>query len=118
MKTLNTYYAHIYVGFKEGYVDGCPVHSIDEAREICQQYVDNVGLAVTLEPVEFVYTNGCEPGCRIGLINYPRFPATPDDIRMKAIDLSRIFLDRFGQYRISIVCPDVTIMLEQEIDGK
>jgi hypothetical protein len=37
--------------------------------------VDEVGLCVTLTPTVFRYTNGAESGVRIGLRNYPRFPA-------------------------------------------
>lgn len=111
-KCLSTYTATIYIGFKER--DSGILHTLDEARAICQTYVDSVGLCVTIMSTEFIYTNGQEAGCIIGLINYPRFPSEPGDIRQQAISLGSKFLDEFNQYRISIVCSDETIMLTNE----
>jgi hypothetical protein len=43
-------------------------------KKKCQEYCDRIGLCVTVEPTEYIYTKGAEKGARIGLINYPRFP--------------------------------------------
>ena len=110
MKTVKTFTAIIYVGFKE--MDTGIVHTIGEARDICQRYVDEVGLCVTVTPTEYIYTNGNEPGCAIGLINYPRFPAEEADIAIKSRELARLLMDAFRQNKVSVVMPDRTIMLE------
>lgn len=104
-----TYTANIYLGFLE--LDTGVVHVIQEARKICQEYVDEIGLCVTIEPVEYVYTEGKERGCRIGLINYPRFPTCEESLRERAFELAELLMVHFRQRRVSIVCTDRTIML-------
>lgn len=47
-----------------------------EATAICQDYCNKVGLCVTIEPTNYVFTGGQEMGVRVGLINYPRFPTS------------------------------------------
>ena len=111
MKKVDTFTATIYVGFKER--DTGVIYTMDEARDLCQKYVDEVGLCVTITPVEYIYTEGNEPGCAVGLINYPRFPSDPDTIKNHALALARILLEAFRQYKVSIVFPDETIMLEK-----
>lgn len=113
MKYANTYTASIYIGLQEGYSKEI-IHSSNEVHKICQQYVDDVGLAVTITPTKFVYTQGSERGCIIGLINYPRFPSDSKQIQEKAISLGKILLEKLNQERLSIVFSDITIMLEKE----
>lgn len=54
----------------------------------CRKYCKEVGLCVTVEPTLFIYTGGEEYGARIGLINYPRFPDTQENIFKKAVELA------------------------------
>lgn len=116
MKIVETYKADIYVGLQPGYEfgDGDAEESyfIEEVEDICQNYVDRVKLGVTVTPTTFVYVDGSEDGAIVGLINYPRFPSTPEKIKETAIDLAKILKEELGQYRVSIVCTDETIMLE------
>jgi len=113
----NTYTAQIYIGFRECYTK--IVHTLDEAKEICQNYVDEIGLCITVMPIEYIYTNGRESGAVIGLINYPRFPDTNENIQIKAISLAKRLMIAFSQYRVSIVFPDETIMLiNEDLDDK
>lgn len=68
-----------------------------KAVAICQRYCDAQGLCVTVEPCVYVYTGGQEDGVRVGLINYPRFPKTPDELDAIAQDLAwwlRLGLDQ------------------------
>lgn len=117
MKEVPTYEAKIYVGYDEtnGY-GGRMLHNTPELTKICQDYCDQVGLCVTITEIKFVYTKGKEHGAIIGLINYPRFPSDNEQIRAKAIALANIFLVKFGQKRISIVCSDRTIMIGDDED--
>jgi hypothetical protein len=107
--TVPTYTATIYVGFKDR--ETGEVQSIQNARRVIQEYVDAVGLCVTVTPTEFVYTNGGEPGIAVGLINYPRFPAEPRDIEDGAIELAWRLQTYCRQYKVSVVFPDRTVML-------
>lgn len=112
MKSSKSYFAKIYTGLREGYGD--MVHGVTEVQSICQEYVDRVGLCVTVTPTRFVYVNGSEPGCIVGLINYPRFPETDARIRELALRLAGELGSRLGQNRISIGFPDDTVMLDRE----
>ena len=111
-KSVKTHTAEIYLGFREAY--SSVVHGMKEARAICQEYCDEVGLCVSIKPVEYIYTNGNEPGCSITIINYPRFESTPEKIKERAIDLAKVLLEKFNQIRISIVFSDETIMIENK----
>ena len=113
LATVPTFAATIYVGFRVGQPEDptFTLHTIDEARAICRDYCDQVGLCVTLTPTEFLYTNGGEPGVAVGLINYPRFPSTPEAIREHALALAEKLRVGLGQWRVSVVMPDETVML-------
>jgi hypothetical protein len=78
------------------------------ARQVCRSYCQ-IGLCITIEPVDFVYTGGMESGVRVGLINYPRFPTSKDDLRSRAIALAERLRDMLYQHSYSIVGPDETI---------
>jgi hypothetical protein len=108
--------ATIYVGFREGRSAEAPkrVHSLDEARGVVQAYCDEVGLCVTLTPTEYVYTKGGEPGCIVGLINYPRFPSTRKQIRDHALVLGERLRVALGQFKVTVVMPDETVMLGED----
>ena len=112
MKIISTYTATIYVGLKNRDTD--VVHDLGLIEGICQKYCDEVGLCVTVTPTRFIYTNGNETGAAIGLINYPRFPDEPENIKAKALDLAELLLIACQQYKVSIIFPDETIMLANE----
>jgi hypothetical protein len=123
MKTATTFTAQIYVGTREQYTP--EVRSIDMAREFLHEYVNRVGLCVTLTPTEFIYTgkaiegtehktNAGESGFVVGLINYPRFPVDPSVIREHALTIGKGLLELFKQFKVSIVFPDQTVMIESD----
>ena len=107
--TVPTYQATIYCGLRESY--GGVIHSTEYAGQICKEYVDSIGLCVTVTKTEFIYNGGREPGVIIGLINYPRFPMKPEVIRLRAITLATLLKDAFNQKRVTVVCTDRTFML-------
>lgn len=120
MTTVPTCTATIYAGFKERPGEPKPqdhegpwpvVHAIHEAEAIVRAYCDAVGLCATVTPTTFVYTEGREPGVIVGLINYPRFPATPGAVRSRALKLAELLRVGLGQWRVSVVFPDETVML-------
>lgn len=63
-------------------------NNVSLVEEICQKYCDDVGLCVTVDMTLYVYTGAKEFGLKIGLINYARFPDTPQAIWAKAEELA------------------------------
>ena len=110
MKSVETFKAEIYIGFREQYSN--KYHAYEEVIEICKEYVNEVGLCVSIEKIDFVYTDGGEPGAKVTLINYPRFETTPANISLTAGKLGHILMEKFKQFRVSIVTTDKTYMLE------
>ena len=112
MKEVETFEAKIYVGFRYSY-DGDMCH-IETLKKLCQTHCDTIGLCVTVTPTTFIYKGGNEEGAIVGLINYPRFPSSKEEILDKAIFIGYSLLKRLKQKRLSIVTSDKTIMLEAE----
>ena len=114
MKTQITWWANIYVG---SYCKDTSTEVGPRAlKDICQEYCDEVGFCVTFTTTQFFYTEGNEPGAIIGCINYPRFPRPNEENRERAIELAKRLMKAANQYRVSIVMPDETVMLEKEVD--
>lgn len=110
MIEVDTFVATIYVGFREEYSD--ILHNMKEVEVICQKYCNENPLCVTITPTKFIYKDGFEDGCAIGLMNYPKFPSNPDEILQKAIAIAEIFIIEFKQLKISIVCNNKTYTLK------
>lgn len=81
---------------------------VEQAKQVCREYCFDAGLCVTVKPVTYIYTGGEESGVRVGLINYPRFPSTEGELRVKARDLAETLMRRLCQHSFSIVGPDRT----------
>lgn len=107
-----TFIATIYVGLREGYTEKLADAQLGIAW--LQSYCDLGGCAVSVTHTTFIYKNGTEPGLIIGLINYPRFPSTPEEIKEKALEIAKELMRQFKQHRVSIVCSDETIMIEND----
>jgi hypothetical protein len=114
-KSVQTFTATIYVGMKVR--DTGNEFTLHDAHSIAQLYCDEHKLCVTVTPTHFVYTSDNEPGVAVGLINYPRFPSTPEVIGDHAIKLAEIYLKAFKQYKVCVVFPGQTVMLSQEPFG-
>jgi hypothetical protein len=113
-KTAPTFTATIYVGTYNK--DTGKKVSVKKLRAVCQQYCDEIGLCVTVTETEFIYTGDRERGIAVGLINYPRFPASEKEIIRKAISLAERLMESAKQYKVSVVFPDETVMLSKEGD--
>jgi len=112
MTTVDTYEVKIFLGLREGYSNIS--HSYLDVDKVCQEFCDIESLCVTVTGTKFLYKDGFESGVVIGLINYPRFPKSNDDILKIAIKLATILKERFKQNRVSIVSPQKTIMIGEE----
>ena len=75
---------------------------MEPASQICRSFCDEVGLCVTVTPISYVYTGGEEYGVIIGLINYPRFPKSQDEIYRTALKLARKLRSELGQGSFTI----------------
>lgn len=95
----------------------CPTIRIDifmagdvaVAKQECRHYCYDVGLCVHVERATYIYTGGEEQGFRVGLINYPRFPATETELFAKAKCLADRLLKRLAQHSYSISSPSDTL---------
>ena len=110
MKSVETITAKIYLGLREKYSK--KIHTIEELKDLLQDYVDKTGFCVTVTPTNFIYTDGREPGAIIGLINYPRFPKTKNELKQRAEEIAKLCKQKYKQNRISIEYQDKTIMFE------
>lgn len=97
MKIKSTYWAKIYIA-----------GPVDQIEQVCREYCTEVGLCVTVTPTKFIYKYGEETGVEVGLINYPRFPASPDEIDRKAMELGELILQRTYQGSFSLMTPTQT----------
>lgn len=77
---------------------------IEAAKQILRQECMREGLCVTVEPTTFIYTGGEEAGYVVGLINYPRFPSTPEAIRSRARHIAQLLLE--GTFQHSVLISD------------
>jgi hypothetical protein len=65
-------------------------------------------LCTTIEPTLFIYTGGEESGYVVGLVNYPRFPTSPEALLQRARDLMHALLAATHQHSALLVAPDVS----------
>lgn len=80
-----------------------------EAERICRRYCMDVGLCVTVTPTRFIYTGAAEDGVCVRLVNYPRFPVDPDNIRFMADNLADALRNGLSQWSVMIETPVETI---------
>lgn len=76
-----------------------------------------VGLCVTVTPTTFIYTGGEESGASIGIVNYPRFPSTPDAIWSQAVALAERLIVACCQRTALVVGADRTRWVAIEPPG-
>lgn len=114
MISARTWQAQIFCGLRKGYEVCPPCQSIEKIYSICRKYIHQVQWCVTVTPTKFLYVGGDEDGAIIGIIQYPRFPKSHNLLKEQTIELAEILRTELGQFRVSIVFPDETIMLEKE----
>ena len=77
------------------------------AMQVCRKYC-RVGLCVTVEAADYIYTGGAEAGFIVGLINYPRFPSDDDTIKSHAFALARELANECCQHSFTVMNADDT----------
>lgn len=81
---------------------------ISIAEQACREECLREGLCITIDPTLYIYTGGEERGFVVGLLNYPRFPTTPEVLIKRSKDLAIKLLDRTCQHSALIVTPTLT----------
>lgn len=81
-------------------------------KHACREYCLK-GLCVTVERIDYIYTGGEESGVRVGLLDYPRFPKTEQELLLMARELALFLRDRAFQDSVMIVSPHVTVWLSK-----
>ena len=81
---------------------------IEEAKQIIRHACLHEGLCVTIEPTLFIYTGGEEQGFVVGLLNYPRFPASTEHIWRRASEIAHMLLTGLAQHSVLLMTPDMT----------
>jgi len=110
MKKAISYNVQIWCGLRIGYTD--QMHTLDDVRKICDEFVNDVKDCVTITPTEYRYVDGHEPGVIIGYIQYPRFIREKRVIVDRALNLADKLRFGLGQNRVTVTTPDESIMLE------
>ena len=96
MKKVKTYWARVYMA-----------GDYQIAKQVCREYC-MVGLCVNISKSDYIYTMGEESGFVVEIINYPRFPDTPENIRDKAKNLAERLMESCCQGSYTIEFPDQT----------
>jgi hypothetical protein len=78
------------------------------AVNICQEYCNQAGFCVTVDPTKYVYSNGLEEGVVVGLINYPRYPKFETELYDHALKLAERLRTELNQESFSIQTPKLT----------
>ena len=81
---------------------------ISTIKRVCRRFCYKVGFCVTVTQTEYIYTGGLEKGAIIGIINYPRFAKTNEEILSTATELANILLKECSQHSYTIETPDTT----------
>lgn len=100
IKSVETHWVKIYIA-----------GDYDKARDICRQYCYDVGMCVNVIKNDYIYTGGEEQGVIVEVINYPRFPSTPDELFEKSYNLALELREQLYQDSVSLVTPEKTLWL-------
>ncbi|WP_376742491.1 hypothetical protein [Ensifer canadensis] len=84
------------------------------AAKMIQRLAMVKGMCVTLTAQTFIYTGGREEGFKIGFINYPRFPSSPEELVALAKYVADCLMVDLGQHSYSIVTPIETIWVSRK----
>lgn len=90
---------------------------IEAAKQALRAECLREGLCVTIDPTLFIYTGGEEAGFVVGLVNYPRFPSTPEVITRRAEQLIDALLSATHQHSAMLMTPEATrwVSLRHEV---
>lgn len=96
-KKSDTYWIKIYIA-----------GDINAIKQTCREFCMDVGLCVTINEIDYIYTGGEEKGVEIGIINYPRFPKKETELFTQAKELGHLLIEKACQKSFSIMTPNNT----------
>lgn len=85
---------------------------INEAEQILRRETFK-GLCVNIFPNKYIYRGGEERGYVVELINYPRFPSTPEEIYSLSLDIAEKLMVETYQGSFTIMSPDKTTFVSR-----
>lgn len=97
MQVTKTFWVHIFMA-----------GDIAVAKQICRRFCFANGLCVTVSPTDYIYTGGQQAGFVVGLINYPRFPSSPEELFSTAARLAKDLMFDLCEESFSIETPEST----------
>lgn len=87
--------------------------TLPDIEAVCRRFCLR-GLCVTVTPTIYLFTGGQESGAMIGLINYPRFPKEPAEIRLLARALAIDLMNHCCQRSCTVETPEESELLVNE----
>lgn len=95
---------------------------IAQAKQIIRKYCER-GFCVHIHPADYIYTGGEEVGFKVGIVNYPRFPASSSELLAAAKELAGLLIEGLYQHSALIISPANTIWItrrktDNEIEGQ
>ena len=112
MEKLKSYNVQIWIGLREQYSD--KIHSLNDVRIICDEFVNDIKDCLTITPTEFRYVGGGEIGVIIGYIQYPRFKRSRKEILKRSLLLANLLMIGLNQIRVTVTTPYRSYMLENK----
>lgn len=109
--TATYYEARIYIGSRQRY--NGPEFSEDDLVAVIGDFQTrlyklwsdkSISTPVRITKTRYVFGDYSEVGWEIGILNYPRKPNLPNELREFALELAKLLLVKFNQNRISVVC--------------
>jgi hypothetical protein len=84
--------------------------NLESAEQVCREFCLS-GMCVTVTRTNYIYTKGEESGVVVGLLNYPRFPRSDEQIITAAKDLGNMLMERCCQGSYLIQTPKEAIFI-------
>lgn len=97
MRTLPTYSIQIYLS-----------GPIEVAKQAIREHVFRFPCCMTISPTTYIYTGGEESGYVVGILNYPLYPAAPNELNVRAEVVAEHLLAKTFQRSALIVTPEYT----------
>lgn len=92
--------------------------NFEDAQRVCRRMCMADPFCVTVRPVEYIYTGGQEAGVVVSIINYPRFPRTPEELRAKAFNITSALMVELCQESATIEMTNETVMVSNRPRGE
>lgn len=84
------------------------------AKYIIQKFCYTIGLCVTVENCDFIYTGGTEKGIKVGLLNYPRFPKKKKELYKTTLELAKYLRKKLYQDSVLIIGKNKTVWISRK----